>query len=345
MVPELTSRERFLRAANARPVDHPPVWLMRQAGRCLPEYRALRKRHSFLELAQTPELAAEVTLQPVRRFGFDAAIIFSDILVIPEAMGVPYDFRDGGGIAMKRVIRTRADIRKLRVEGAAERLTYVGDALRLVKRELDGKTALIGFTGSPWTLACFLLEGGSSHDFSRARALMHSDPKLLDELLSRLTAAVISYVKMQIRAGADAIQIFDTLGGLLPDSAFESASLKSMRRIIRAIGGKVPSIVFSRGRQGGWRTIAEAGANVIGVDWPADLAAVAASLPKKTAVQGNLDPTLLLATPAAVKREVRALLKRMNGRNGHILNLGHGVPPDARLDAIEALVETARETR
>jgi uroporphyrinogen decarboxylase len=345
MALELTPRERFLRAAAARPVDHPPVWLMRQAGRCLPEYRELRKRHTFLELAQTPELAAEVTLQPIRRFDFDAAVIFSDILVIPEAMGVPYDFRDGGGIAMKKAVASLADIKRLKVDGVAERLLYVGDALRLARRELGDRTALLGFTGSPWTLACFLLEGGSSHDFTRARSLVHADPKLLDALLSRLTDAVIDYVDMQIAAGADAIQIFDTLGGLLPDAAFARASLKWMRKIARAIRKRVPVIIFSRGRQGGWRAIAEAGADVVGVDWAADLAAVAASVPRKTAVQGNLDPTLLLAPPAAVKREVRALLKSMKGRDGHILNLGHGVPPDARLDAIEALIDTAREHR
>lgn len=342
MIRELSPRDRFLNAATCRPVDHPPIWLMRQAGRCLPEYRALRKKRSFLELVRTPELAAEVTLQPIRRFDFDAAVIFSDILVIPEAMGVPYDFRDGGGIAMKKRVASLADIKRLKVDGVAERLLYVGDALRLARRELGDRTALLGFTGSPWTLACFLLEGGSSHDFTRARSLVHADPKLLDALLSRLTDAVIDYVDMQIAAGADAIQIFDTLGGLLPDAAFERASLKWMRKIARAIRKRVPVIIFSRGRQGGWRAIAEAGADVVGVDWAANLAEVAKSLSKKTAVQGNLDPTLLLAPPAAVKRATAALLREMDGRPGHIFNLGHGVPPEARLDAIEALVNTVR---
>ncbi len=229
---KLTNRRRFLDACRCRAVDRPPVWLMRQAGRALPEYRELKEKHSFLELIQTPELAAEVTLQPVRRFGFDAAILFSDILVIPEAMGQSYRFRDTGGLVMDFAVRTKADIERLSVERVVERLGYVDQTLRLVRKELGDQTALIGFAGSPWTLATFMMEGGSAEKYTRALKLFHEDRQTFCKLAEKLTAAVTAYLQMQINAGADVIQIFDSHGGQLAPTDFHEASGRWMRDII-----------------------------------------------------------------------------------------------------------------
>src|ERR1700744_4615036 len=216
LVGKLTCRERFLKACHCERVDRPPVWLMRQAGRALPEYRKLKEKYSFLELVQTPELAIEVTLQPIRRFGFDAAILFSDILVIPEAMGQSYRFRETGGIEMDFIVRTKADIERLSVEKVVKRLRYVDKALRLLRKELGDQTALIGFAGSPWTLATFMMEGGSAEKYTRALALFREDPKTFRALAKKLTEAITAYLKMQIAAGVDAVQIFDSHGGHLP---------------------------------------------------------------------------------------------------------------------------------
>ena len=216
----LTNRQRFLNACHCRPVDHPPVWLMRQAGRALPEYRALKEKHSFLELVQTPELAAEVTLQPIRRFDFDAAILFCDILVVAEGLGQRYQFRDRGGIEMEFLLKSAADIDRLEVEAVTERLQYVAKALPLIKSALGGRTALIGFAGSPWTLANFMVEGGGVKEYTKAKALFYSDPPLFARLLEKLTQAVTAFLQLQIDAGADAVQIFDSLGGVLSDGDF-----------------------------------------------------------------------------------------------------------------------------
>ncbi len=234
----LTGRQRFLNACACQPVDRPPVWLMRQAGRALPEYRKLKEKHSFLELVQTPELAAEVTLQPVRRFGFDAAILFSDILVIPEAMGQSYRFRDTGGIAMDFAVRSLADIEKLSVAQVCEKLGYVDKALRILRKELGDRTALLGFAGSPWTLATFMMEGGSAEKYTRALNLFRKEHKTYDALAAKLTAAVTAYLEMQIEAGVDAIQIFDSHGGLLAPAEFQEASGRWMREIISRLGGQ-----------------------------------------------------------------------------------------------------------
>ena len=241
---KLTNRRRFLDACHCRAVDRPPVWLMRQAGRALPEYRELKEKHSFLELIQTPELAAEVTLQPVRRFGFDAAILFSDILVIPEAMGQPYRFRETGGLVMDFAVRTKADIERLSVERVVERLGYVDQALRLVRKELGDQTALIGFSGSPWTLATFMMEGGSAEKYTRALKLFHEDRKTFYTLAEKLTAAITAYLQMQINAGVDVLQIFDSHGGQLAPTEFQEASGRWMRDIIASIGA--PSTASAR---------------------------------------------------------------------------------------------------
>ena len=325
---------------------------MRQAGRALPEYRKLKEKYSFLELVRTPALAAEVTLQPVRRFGFDAAIVFSDILVIPEALGLPYRFRESGGVVMDFAVRTTADIERLSVEGVAERLAYVTDALRLVRQELDGKTALIGFAGSPWTLAEFMMEGGSAAKYHRAPALFREDRKAYCVLAEKLTAATVLYLRAQIAAGVDALQIFDSLGGLLTPADFHEASARWMRDIISGLCSagtgpqpvRPPVIVFSPGTHNNWPDLVGTGAEVIGIDWRYPLARAREQLPSTIGLQGNLPPALLRdATPSDVAAETRKLLAAMRDRNGYIFNLGHGVPPDARLDCLESLADTVKE--
>ena len=364
---KLTNRRRFLDACHCRVVDRPPVWLMRQAGRVLPEYRELKEKHSFLELIQTPELAAEVTLQPVRRFGFDAAILFSDILVIPEAMGQSYRFRETGGLVMDFAVRTRADIERLSVERVTERLSYVDQALRLLRKELGDQTALIGFSGSPWTLATFMMEGASAEKYTRALKLFHEDRKTFFKLAEKLTAAITAYLQMQINAGVDALQIFDSHGGQLAPTEFQEASGRWMRDIITQLSGRAchsvravdpqinagahgvtrptnaPVIVFSLGTHGNWDDLLATGASVLGIDWQFPLAHARRLLPADIALQGNLAPALLNdATPKTVARETRAVLETMRGRKGHIFNLGHGVPPNAKLENIAALVDTVR---
>jgi uroporphyrinogen decarboxylase len=313
---------------------------MRQAGRALPEYRALKQKYTFLELVQTPELAAEVTLQPIRRFGFDAAILFSDILVVCEGLGQGYRFREKGGIEMEYLLSSAGDIEKLDVSAVNERLQYVAKALPMIKTALDGKTALIGFAGSPWTLANFMIEGGGVGEYSKAKALFYSDPKLLGRLLEKLSRAVAGFLQLQIDAGAEAVQIFDSLGGLLSGGNFQEASGRWIRQIVSSLGGRVPVIVFSKGTHGHWRELADTGARVLGIDWNVSLAEIASKLPATLGVQGNLDPFLLTTTPEVVAAETSRILGEMRGRPGHVFNLGHGVPPGAKLENIESLVAT-----
>jgi len=337
-----TNRRRFLDACHCRTVDRPPVWLMRQAGRALPEYRKLKAEHDFLELVRTPELAAEVTLQPVRRFDFDAAILFSDILVAAEGLGQGYKFRDGGGIQMDFALRNTDNIQQLNPAALPEKLDYIPRALQLVKSALGEKTALIGFAGSPWTLANFMLEGGSAAEFTLAKKLFYSEPEIFSTLMKKLTAAVTKLLQMQILAGADAVQIFDSLGGLLPGDAFAAASGKWIKQIVAALENTVPVIVFSKDVHGNWETLVETGADVLGIDSDVRLADVRKILPEHIGVQGNLDPHLLLTTPEIVAVETGKILAEMRGARGHIFNLGHGVPPEAKLENISALVETVK---
>jgi uroporphyrinogen decarboxylase len=313
---------------------------MRQAGRCLPEYRELKERYSFLQLVQTPALAAEVTLQPIRRFGFDAAIIFSDILVIAEALGQRYEFREGGGIQMAWTPEFGHDLDRLDLGAVTGRLEYVAEALRLVKAALGGTTALLGFAGSPWTLANFMLEGGSAPAFTRAAVLFRETPRLYARLAEKLSRAIVDYLRLQIAAGADALQLFDTLGGTAPAPDFEELSGRWLRDIVAELRGTVPVIVFAKGVNDRWPALAATGANVLGVDWTVPLREVAGQLPARVAVQGNLDPALLKTEAGAVASATRALLESMRDRPGHICNLGHGVPPDAKLECLQALVET-----
>jgi uroporphyrinogen decarboxylase len=343
---ELTFRERFLRACRCQRVDRPPVWLMRQAGRALPEYRKLKEKYTFLELVQNPELATEVTLQPIRRFGFDAAILFSDILVIPEAMGQPYRFRETGGIGMDFAIRTKADVDKLSVEQVLKRLRYVDKALRLIRKEVGTERALIGFSGSPWTLATFMMEGGSAEKYTRARALFHEDPKTFRALLKKLTEAITSYLKMQIAAGVDAVQIFDSHGGQLDATEFQAASGSWIKKIISELDGEVPVIAFSLGTHHNWKDLVATRANVLGIDWQFPLREAQKVVPANVALQGNLPPAILVdSKPETVVRETMRVLVEMLARPGHIFNLGHGLPPGAKLENIEALVNTVQNFR
>jgi uroporphyrinogen decarboxylase len=336
----MTSRERFLAAAHCQPLDRPPVWIMRQAGRYLPEYRALKAKSSFLEMVKTPELAAEVTLQPLRRFALDAAIIFSDILVIPEAMGQGYKFRDEGGIAMDFRLDDKTQLDRLDPTGMSERLAYVGQALTRVKTELKGGKALLGFGGSPWTLATYMLEGGSADDFVRSKSVFYSDPAFFNALMEKLSAALIDYFKMQIRAGVDAIQIFDSWGGILAGQDYEAASLRWIRTIIAALPEKFPVILYAKGTPAQLTDQAFSGARVLGVDWTIDLGVARKLLPANVALQGNLDPVLMNTTPEIVRRESTRLLESMRGGAGHIFNLGHGIMPQAKIECVETLVDT-----
>src|SRR3954469_14696935 len=342
----MTSRERFLAACAGKNLERPPLWVMRQAGRYLPEYRALKAKSSFLEMVRTPALATEVTLQPLRRFALDAAILFSDILVIPEALGQGYHFRDEGGIAMEYRLETRAQIDALApTEAVPGRLRYVADALTLLKKELAGKHALLGFGGSPWTLATYMVEGGSSDDFERIKLLYYTERATFDVLLEKLTVALIAYFRMQISAGADAIQIFDSWGGIIAGPDYEAASLRWIRQIVAALPPDFPVILYAKGTAPHLTDQAFTGVRVLSVDWTHDLAIVRRNLPANVAVQGNLDPVLLNTTPDIVATQTARLLESMRGTAGHIFNLGHGIMPKAKLECMQALVDTVTTFR
>jgi uroporphyrinogen decarboxylase len=336
------NRQRFLDACACRPVDRPPIWMMRQAGRALPEYRELKKKHSFIEMVQTPDLATEVTLQPIRRFGFDAAVMFSDILVIPEAMGQGYTFREEGGIQMDFSISGQQDVDRLCEAGVVERLDYVAQAIGQIKMELDGQTALLGFTGSPWTLANYMMEGGSASEFLQARRLCQTEPKLFEQLMEKLTVGVTDYLKMQAESGVDAVQIFDSLGGLLSSKEYEEISGRWIRRVIESLEGAVPVILFSRGTAGCLQELVQTGAQVLGLDWSISLAEARLHMPATMGVQGNLDPVILTTTPEIAVRETTRILEEMRGQDGFIFNLGHGVTPDAKIENIESVVAAVK---
>jgi uroporphyrinogen decarboxylase len=345
----MTCRERFLAACACREVDRPPLWIMRQAGRHLPEYRRLRERHSFASLVHEPELAAAVTMQPVRRYGFDAAIVFCDILALPEAMGQGYRLREGEGITMNYAVRNAAQVRELVDEPALlrERLRYVANALKLVRGELGDTRALIGFSGSPWTLACYMAEGAGpgASGFAAWLAIVREAPALANELLEKLTGAVAEYLRMQIEAGADAVQIFDSWGGACPPGDYERLSLARMQQVLDRLPTGFPTIVFAKGAMGKARAIAAAGARVVGADWSIPLRELADSLPASVAVQGNLAPALMDGEPQAVADAARRLLDSMKGRPGHIVNLGHGISPEAKVECVEELVNAVRTER
>ena len=342
----MTSRERFLAACRCAPLDRPPCWIMRQAGRFLPDYRAVRAAHSFAEMVHDPELAAEVTLQPVRRFGFDAAILFSDILAVPEAMGVGYTLKEGEGIEMERRVESRGDVENLVAEDSAlfERIGYVYDAMQQVRGELGSGTALLGFAGSPWTLACYLAEGrgAAGGAFTRALHLADEDPAAFRLLMEKLSDAVALHLTLQLCAGADAVQIFDSWAAAAPSSRYGELSLKWIHRIVSQMPDGVPVIVYAKGVSSKAREIAASGARIVSVDHSTDLRAVADALPGDVAVQGNLDPALMEGSPEAVKSAAGRLLESMRGRNGFIANLGHGITPAARAECVAAFVDAVR---
>jgi len=338
----MTSRERFLAACRCMPTDRRPVWLMRQAGRYLPEYRALKQKHSFVEMVKTPALAAEVTLQPLRRFALDAAILFSDILVVPEALGQPYHFREEGGIAMDYALDSPEKINRLDGKNAAERLAYQADALRLVRKEMGDEKALLGFAGSPWTLAAYMVEGGSPAEQPKVAKLAKSNPALFDALMQKLARAVAECLNQQIAAGADAVQIFDSWAAMCPNENYSAWSLRWIREVIAALPPKTPVILFAKGMAQHAPALTATGAAVLSLDTSVDVAAFRKSY-GTIATQGNLDPELLNGEPALVRETTKKLLEQISGP-GHIVNLGHGVTPQAKIECVAALVDTVVET-
>ncbi len=341
--------DRFLRALRREPVDCTPVWIMRQAGRYLPESRATSARAgSFLALAKNPELACEVTLQPLARFELDAAILFSDILTVPDAMGLGLYFADGEGPKFERPIRSAADVAKLAVPDIGTDLRYVTDAVSLIRRELDGRVPLIGFSGSPWTLACYMIEGGGSDNFARIKAMMYNEPATLHRLLEVVTDAVIAYLAAQREAGAQALQVFDTWGGVLSPDCYREFSLRYMRRIAESLprgegADRTPLIVFGKGNAPHLEALADIGAEGIGVDWLVSLEDARRRTGGKVALQGNLDPAVLFASPERIREEVGKTLQSYGAGPGHIFNLGHGVTPDVNPEHMKALVDAVHE--
>ncbi|RMH37106.1 MAG: uroporphyrinogen decarboxylase [Gammaproteobacteria bacterium] len=346
--------DRYIRAALRQPVDTTPVWMMRQAGRYLPEYRAVRaKAGDFMTLCRTPELACEVTLQPLRRYALDAAILFSDILTVPDAMGLGLYFVEGEGPCFERLVRTKRDIARLGVPDMEADLGYVMDAVRMIRRELSGKVPLIGFSGSPWTLATYMIEGGSSKEFRRIKGMMYQDPDSLHALLSVVSRAVTAYLNAQIEAGAQAVMIFDTWGGVLSPETYRAFSLAYMRQIVDGLmrernGQRIPVTLFTKGAGPLLSEMATVGADCLGVDWTTTLAQARKWTNDQVALQGNLDPCVLYATPDTIRAEVAKVLADYGDGPGHIFNLGHGihqyVDPEAPKVLVDAVHELGRKT-
>lgn len=341
--------DRFLRALMRQPVDTTPVWMMRQAGRYLPEYRETRKKAgSFMDLCTNPELACEVTLQPLERFPLDAAILFSDILTIPDAMGLGLYFEEGEGPRFRTPLREEKQILALGVPDPEQELRYVMDAVRLIRRELDGRVPLIGFSGSPWTLATYMVEGGSSKDFRTIKAMMYENPQLLDRLLGTVAEAVAQYLNAQINAGAQAVMIFDTWGGALTPDDYCRFSLKPMERIINALsreheGRKVPVILFTK-NGGQWlEAMTDTGADALGLDWTTDLGDARRRVGDQVALQGNLDPSVLYASPVHIREQVAKVLASYGQGTGHVFNLGHGIHPGIKPEHAGAMIEAVHD--
>ncbi|MBM4373288.1 MAG: uroporphyrinogen decarboxylase [Deltaproteobacteria bacterium] len=333
----MRSLDRFLAALAGEAVDRPPAWLMRQAGRTLPEYRSLKDRYSFAQLYRTPELALEVTLQPLRRLPVDAAILFSDILVVPEAMGVEVTFHPAP--VLSPVIASRADLERLRPAEPHETLGFVAETLALLRREVGSTHAILGFSGAPFTLACYMVDGVGSKGFPRTMAMMHRDPDLFLDLLHRLTDAVEAYLRMQLREGITAYQLFDTWAELLSPEGYARFARPFVRRIVEALAPQgVPSIYYLKGAAHLLPEAAGARADVLSVDWRVSLARVRQVLGSGAVVQGNLDPATLHAPPAVIREAVGRMLDMTGGR-GHIVNLGHGLTPDIPLEGVEAFLD------
>jgi uroporphyrinogen decarboxylase len=341
--------DRLLRALRRQPVDCTPVWLMRQAGRYLPEYRATRARAgSFLAMAKNPELACEVTLQPLARYDLDAAILFSDILTIPDAMGLELYFVDGEGPKFRHTVRSAADAAKLGVPDMETELRYVMDAVRVIRRELDGRVPLIGFSGSPWTLACYMVEGGGSKDFARIKAMALNDPDTLHRLLSVNTDAVVAYLAAQRAAGAQALQVFDTWGGVLSPAMYREFSLPYLERIARELergegDARTPLILFGKGNAAHLEALAATGTEAVGVDWLVELSEARRRTGGRVALQGNLDPAVLYGAPDAITHQVGQVLASYGEGPGHVFNLGHGMSPDMNPERVGVLVDAVHD--
>jgi uroporphyrinogen decarboxylase len=335
----------FLKACHRQPVPCTPVWMMRQAGRYLPEYRAIRSKVDFLTLCKTPELAAEVTIQPVDILGVDAAILFSDILVVPEAMGMELLIEEGkGGPVFPAPLRSKTDIEKLVTPEPEIKLKYVLDAIKVTQERLQRRVPLIGFSGSPWTLAAYMVEGHGSKYFRSIKELIYNDPLLAHILLEKISSSVSSYLKAQIHAGADAIQIFDTWGGILTPDTFQEFSLRYIKDIIDKLApSHVPVIVFCKDCGHSIEKIAGTGCDVIGLDWTTDIGSAREKIGEKIALQGNLDPMVLYAHPEQIRREVRLILEKFGKGPGHIFNLGHGILPDVPVDHAKAFINAVKE--
>ena len=334
----------FIRACKRQPVERTPVWMMRQAGRYLPEYRAVREKADFLTMCKTPELATEVTIQPVDLIGVDAAILFSDILVIPEAMGMHLEMHEGKGPVFPQPIRNKEDAKALKVIDPTKDLKYVLDAVSLTKKELNNRVPLIGFSGAPWTLLCYMVEGGGSKNFSFVKSLIYNNPKLAHSILDKLADTIAKYLSAKIEAGADAVQIFDTWGGNLSQNDFEEFSLRYIEKIIANIkrDGQ-PVIVFAKGVHYSLNKIADAGANVIGMDWTMDLGKARKEIGDRVALQGNMDPTVLYGNKEKIREEVKRILSNYGDGTGHIFNLGHGILPDVKPENAKFFIETVKE--
>jgi len=341
--------DRFLRALLREPVDMTPVWMMRQAGRYLPEYRATRKKAGdFLSLCKNPELACEVTLQPLERFPLDAAILFSDILTIPDAMGLGLYFEEGEGPRFERPVRDKAAIDALYVPDPEDELGYVMDAVRVIRRELDGRVPLIGFSGSPWTLATYMVEGGSTKNFALSKGMMFDRPDLMHALLAKLADSVTSYLNAQIAAGAQAVMIFDTWGGTLTPADYREFSLAYMQRIVEGLtreadGRKVPVILFTKGGGQWLEAMADTGCDALGLDWTTDIGEARRRVGGRVALQGNMDPCTLYASPDAIRRSVANILESYGKGNGHVFNLGHGIHPTIDPEHAKTMIEAVHE--
>ena len=341
--------DRFLRALKREPVDMTPVWMMRQAGRYLPEYRASRqKAGSFMDLCTNPDLACEVTLQPLARYPLDAAILFSDILTIPDAMGLGLYFETGEGPRFKKIVRTAADVAALPIPDVESDLGYVMKAVSTIRRELNGRVPLIGFSGSPWTLATYMVEGGSSKDFRHLKAMIYDQPEVAHQLLDKLAQTVIAYLNAQIRHGAQAVQIFDTWGGALSASAYQEFSLRYMKQIVDGLirdhdGRPVPVILFTK-NGGLWlESMAATGCDALGLDWTINIGDARRRVGDKVALQGNMDPAVLYASPATIRAEVKRILTDFGDHPGHVFNLGHGITPEVDPEHARVFIESVHE--
>lgn len=332
----------LLRVLRGETVERPPVWMMRQAGRYLPEYMALREKYNFFERCQTPELACEITMQPVDIIGVDAAILFSDILVVPQAMGLEVELVESKGPVLPDPIKNSEDLRRIRVPDVYETLQFVFDAIKLVKKELNGRVPLIGFAGGPWTILCYMVQGKGSKTFDEAKAFCYTQPVMAHRLLQMITDTTIAYLKEQARSGADVIQIFDSWGGLLGHDDFEHISLKYIRQIVNALKGDVLTIVFAKGAWHSLKNMSDTGAHGLGIDWCITPQMARQLAGDKITLQGNLDPAKLLLPIRVLKKEVSKMLDDFGGQR-HIANLGHGILPNVPVDHARAFVDTVKE--